>query len=55
MDRLSNQTSIQALEIYKQVVKNYDLDLSITFSGNVHVATKFDRAINAIADHFRIS
>lgn len=55
MDRLSNQTSIQALEIYKQVVKNYDLDLSITFSGNVRVATKFDRAINAIADHFRIS
>ena len=55
MDRLSNQTSIQALEIYKQVVKNYNLDLSITFSGNVRVATKFDRAINAIADHFRIS
>lgn len=55
MDRLSTQTSTQALEIYKRVVENYDLDLSITFSGNVHVATKFDRAINAIADHFRIS
>jgi hypothetical protein len=55
MDRLSNQTSIQALEIYKRVTENSDLDLSITFSGNVQVATKFDRAVNAIADHFRIS
>jgi hypothetical protein len=55
MDRLSTQTSTQALEIYKQVTENSDLDLSITFSGNVQVATKFDRAVNAIADHFRIS
>jgi hypothetical protein len=55
MPKFPTQTSIQALEIYKRVAANSDLDLSITFSGNVQVATKFDRAVNAIADHFRIN
>lgn len=55
MPKFPTQTSSQALEIYRQVIENSDLDLSITLSGNVQVATKFDRAVNAIADHFHIS
>ena len=55
MDRLSAQTSIQALDIYTKVMKTTDLDLSITSSGNIRIATKFDRAVNAIADHFRLN
>lgn len=55
MPKFPTQTSSQALEIYRQVIEKSDLDLSITLSGNVQVATKFDRAVNAIADHFHIS
>lgn len=55
MERLSTQTSIQALDIYKKAIADSELDLTITFSGNVRIATKFDRAINSIADHVRIS
>jgi len=55
MPRFPTQTSSQALDLYKSALENSDLDLSTTFSGNIRIATKFDRAVNSITDHFRIS
>lgn len=55
MDKLSTQTSIQAIDVYKQALKNSNLDLSISRSGNVYIANAFDRTINSIRDYFQTS
>ncbi len=49
------QTSLQALRIFHQAQADPNVDLAVTSSGEVRIATLFDRAINKITDMFRIS
>ncbi len=47
------QTSLQALQVYRQALANPAADLTTTAEGNVRIASLFDRAINRITDLFR--
>ncbi len=47
------QTSLQALQVYRLALADPATELKVTSSGDVRIATLFDRAVNRITDLFR--
>ncbi len=54
MERITSQTSLSAIDIYRKSQEKIGQDLTTTHKGDVRIATVFDRFINKITDFFKI-
>ena len=53
MERITSQSSLSAIHLYQSVQKDKTLDIKNTRTGDIRVATIFDRFINTIADFIK--